>query len=75
MSFLQQAEKIQTAQQIQAWINQANTSMQNAKECVIKLKTQRWAMVNNPEYSEEDINELDTAIISLISVANELING
>lgn len=75
MSFLQQAEALKTAEQIQSWNQQAISGMNIAKEMVIKLKTQRQAMTTNETFTPSDIAEVDEIIVNLISMANELING
>lgn len=75
MSFLQQADKFQTAQQIKSWVTQATSSMQTAQDCVVRLKAQRIAMTTNPDFTPEDIQDVDTEIGKLLTLANELING
>lgn len=75
MSFLQQAEALKTAEQIQSWNQQAISSMNIAKDMVIKIKTQRQAMTTNETFTTSDIAEVDEIIVNLINMANELING
>lgn len=74
MSLLQQADRLNTANQLNEWNKQAFNSMKQAKQCFININTQKEAMVNNSDYTEDDINEVNAMLLNLTNEANSLIN-
>ena len=72
MSLLWTASRLNTANQITTWNTQCRQSMEQAKSAFSSITTQRAAMVDNPEYTEEDIAEVDTILTELNTLAISL---
>lgn len=74
MSLLSTASRLNTANQINTWNNQCIQAMQSAKSAFTSIATQRTAMVNNPDYTPEDIAEVDNILTELNTLAESLTN-
>lgn len=72
MSLLWTASRLNTANQITTWNTQCRQSMEQSKSASSSIATQRAAMVDNSEYTEEDIAEVDTILTELNTLAISL---
>ena len=73
MSFLIDAEKLNAANQINAWNTQAMGAMAQAKSAFVSIRNQRVSMEGNSDYSPSDILEVDNILLNLNALANTLI--
>ena len=73
MSFLADAEKLNAANQINAWNTKAMGAMEQAKSAFVSIRKQRIAMEKNSDYSPSDILEVDNILLNLNALANTLI--
>lgn len=71
-SLLSTASRLNTANQINTWNTQCIQAMQQAKTSFTSIATQRAAMVNNPDYTPEDIAEVDNILTELNTLAVSL---
>lgn len=74
MSLLSTASRLNTANQLTTWDTQCKQSMQSAKQAFTSIATQRTAMVDNPDYTTEDIAEVDAILTELNALAVSLTN-
>lgn len=72
MSLLSTASRLNTANQITAWNTQCKQAMEQAKQAFTSIATQRLTMVDNPEYTPDDIAEVDTMLTELNTMAVSL---
>lgn len=72
MSLISMANKLNTANQINAWNNQAIASMQNAKQNYDNLVAQKLSMIDNLEFTQEDIEEVENILTTLNTLASSL---
>lgn len=72
MSLLSTASRLNTANQLTTWNNSCIQAMSQAKSLYTSIATQRMAMVDNPDYTPEDIAEVDTMITELNTMAVSL---
>lgn len=72
MTLMQTASKLNTANQLDTWNKQAITAINSAKEHFNSILTQRDAMIDNPDYSEDDINEVNEILLKLNEIAISL---
>jgi len=72
MSLLSTASRFNTANQITAWNIRCIQAMEQAKSTFTSIATQRAAMVDNPEYTPEDISEVDAILVELNTMAVSL---
>ncbi len=72
MSLLSTASRLNTANQLTTWDTQCKQAMSNAKQAYTWIATQRTAMVDNPDYTPEDIAEVDTILVELNVLAVSL---
>lgn len=72
MSLLSTASRLNTANQLSSWNDQCKSSMAQAKSAFISMATQRAAMVDNPDYSPEDVAEVDAMLTELNTLAVSL---
>lgn len=73
MTLLSSANRLNTANQLKNWYEQAINNMNQAKSTYTSIYTQRLAMENNPEYSEEDLAEVNNLLVELNKLAKTLI--
>jgi hypothetical protein len=73
MSLLSTASRLNTANQINDWNTSCIQSMNQAKATFSSIATQRIAMENNPEFTQEDKDEVDALIATLRTMAASLI--
>jgi hypothetical protein len=73
MSLLSTASRLNTANQINDWNTSCIQSMNQAKQTFSFIATQRVAMETNPEFTQEDKDEVDALIASLTTMASSLI--
>ena len=71
-SLLSTASRLNTANQINTWNTQCIQAMQNAKSAFTSIATQRLAMVDNTDYTAEDIAEVDDMLTELNAMAVSL---
>ena len=71
-SLLSTASRLNTANQLNTWNTQCIQAMQQAKTSFTSIATQRAAMVNNPDYTPEDIAEVDNILTELNTLAVSL---
>ena len=71
-SLLSTAYRLNTANQLNTWNTQCIQAMQQAKTSFTSIATQRAAMVNNPDYTPEDIAEVDNILTKLNTLAVSL---
>lgn len=71
-SLLSTASRLNTANQLTTWNTQCIQAMQQAKTSFTSIATQRAAMVNNPDYTPEDIAEVDNILTKLNTLAVSL---
>ena len=74
MSLLSTASRLNTANQLTSWNTQCMKAMQSAKTAFTSIATQRMAMVDNPDYTTEDIAEVDAMLTELNTMAVSLTN-
>lgn len=74
MSLLSTASRLNTANQLTNWNIQCRQAMEQAKLAFTSIATQRLAMVDNPEYTPEDIAEVDAMLTELNTMAVSLTN-
>lgn len=74
MSLLSTSSRLNTANQLTTWNTQCMQAMQQAKTAFTSIATQRLAMVDNPDYTAEDIAEVDAMLIELNTMAVSLTN-
>lgn len=72
MSLLSTASRLNTANQINTWNTQCKQAMQQAKQAFTSIATQRTAMVDNVDYTSEDVAEVDTMLTELNLMAVSL---
>ena len=72
MSILSTASRLNTANQLTTWNTQCIQAMQNAKTSFTSIATQRAAMLDNVEYTPEDIAEVDAMLVELNTMAVSL---
>lgn len=71
-SLLSTASRLNTANQLTTWNTQCMQAMQSAKTAFTSIATQRLAMVDNPDYTAEDIAEVDAILVELNTMAISL---
>lgn len=74
MTLLTEASRFNTATQLNNWNTIAQNSMSQAKDSYTSIYTQRQAMVDNPEYTQADIDEVDKMLSNILLLAEQLIN-
>lgn len=74
MSLLSTASRLNTANQLTTWNIQCMQAMQSAKTAFTSISTQRTAMVDNTDYTAEDIAEVDAILVELNTMAVSLTN-
>ncbi len=72
MSLLSTASRLNTANQLTSWNDQCMQSMSVAKIFYTSIANQRAAMVDNAEYTSEDIAEVDAMLTALNAMAVSL---
>ncbi len=72
MSLLSTASRLNTANQLTTWNDQCKQAMSQAKQSFTSIATQRTAMVDNPDYTPEDIAEVDAILTELNALAVSL---
>ena len=72
MSLLSTASRLNTANQINTWNNSCIQAMSQAKSLYTSIATQRAAMLDNPDYTAEDIAEVDAMLTELNAMAISL---
>jgi len=72
MSLLSTASRLNTANQLTAWNTQCKQAMEQAKSTFTSIATQRLAMVDNPDYTPEDVSEVDAMLVELNTMAVSL---
>ena len=72
MSLLSTASRLNTDNQISSWNDQCKQAMVQAKSAFTSIATQRSAMVDNPDYTSEDIAEVDIILTELNALAVSL---
>jgi hypothetical protein len=73
MSLLSVAERLNTANQLNNWNTSCINSMNNAKSTFTSIVNQRLAMENNPEFTQEDKDEVDAMLNKINELAKTLI--
>lgn len=73
MSLIATANRLNTANQLKNWYEQTVNSMNQAKTTYTSIYSQKLAMGNNSEYSEEDLAEVDNLLVELNKLAKTLI--
>ena len=71
-SLLSTASRLNTANQINTWNNSCIQAMASAKSLYTSIATQRAAMLDNPDYTPEDIAEVDAMLTELNLMAVSL---
>ena len=71
-SLLSTASRLNTANQINTWNNSCIQAMSQAKSLYTSIATQRAAMLDNPDYTAEDIAEVDAMLTELNAMAISL---
>lgn len=71
-SLLSTASRLNTANQLNTWNTQCIQAMQTAKSTFTSIATQRMAMVDNTDYTPEDISEVDAMLVELNTMAVSL---
>lgn len=71
-SLLSTASRLNTANQLTTWNTQCMQAMQSAKIAFTSISTQRTAMLDNVEYTPEDIAEVDAMLVELNAMAVSL---
>lgn len=74
MSLLSTASRLNTANQLTSWNNSCIQAMASAKSLYTSITTQRLAMVDNTDYTAEDIAEVDAMLVELNAMAVSLTN-
>lgn len=74
MSLLSTASRLNTANQLTTWNTQCIQAMSQAKQAYTSITTQRLAMVDNTDYTAEDIAEVDAMLVELNAMAVSLTN-
>lgn len=72
MTLIQDANRLNTANQLKSWNDNAINNMSIAKQNYDSIAAQKIAMENNPEYTEEDILEVEKLLINLNALATSL---
>lgn len=72
MSLIKMAERLNAANQITTWNNQCMLAMQQAKSAYTSISNQRTAMADNPDYTSEEVAEIDTMLTDLNAMAVSL---
>jgi hypothetical protein len=70
--FLNNTDKQNTALQINSWINSCESNMNSAKNTFETIKNWLVASVDNPDYSEEDRQEIIDKLAELRTLAISL---
>lgn len=73
-SLLSTASRLNTANQLNTWNTQCIQAMSQAKSNYTSIATQRTAMVNNPDFTAEDLSEVDAMLAELNTMAVSLTN-
>ena len=73
MSLLATASRLNTANQLTSWNTSCINAMNQAKSTYSSIATQRLAMQSNPDYTPEDIAEVDALLDALNALALTLI--
>lgn len=73
MSFLLQAELLESAKQINTWHSLAIQGMNTAKSNYISLATQLEAMKSNTDYTADDCKAVEEMMNSIVDLAKSLI--
>ncbi len=74
MSLLSTSSRLNTANQLTTWNTSCIQAMSQAKSLYISIATQRASMESNPEYTPEDIAEVDAILVELNTMAVSLTN-
>lgn len=72
MSLLSTASRLNTANQLTTWNTTCIQAMSQAKQAYTSIATQRLTMVDNPEYTPEDVAEVDAMLTELNTMAVSL---
>lgn len=72
MSLLSTASRLNTANQLTTWNTSCIQAMSQAKSLYISIATQRASMESNPEYTPDDIEEVDAMLAELNTMLAEL---
>lgn len=72
MSLIATASRLNTANQLTTWSNQCKQAMNQSKSLFTSIATQRAAMVDNTDYTAEDIAEVDAILVELNTLAVSL---
>jgi len=72
MTLIKTADRLNTANQLKTWNEQAINSMNSAKGYFSSILNQKDAMINNTDYTEDDINEVNAILEELQKLALEL---
>lgn len=72
MSLLSTASRLNTANQITSWNNQCIQAMSQAKSLYTSIATQRTSMLDNPEYTTDDVSKVDAMLVELNEMAVSL---
>ena len=72
MSLLSTASRLNTANQLTTWNTQCKQAMEQAKSTFTSIATQRASMVDNPDYTSDDVAEVDAMITELNTMAVSL---
>lgn len=73
MSLLSTAARLNTANQLNIWNTSCKEAMNTAKSTFTAIYSQKVSMEGNPEYTTEDIAEVDAILIELNTLAKSLI--
>ena len=72
MSLLSTASRLNTANQLTSWNTSCIQAMSQVKSLYTSIATQRMAMVDNQDYTAEDIAEVDAMLAELNTMAVSL---
>lgn len=72
MSLFSIASRLNTVNQLTTWNTQCMQVMSQAKSLYTSIATQRASMVDNPDYTAEDIAEVDAMLTELNAMAVSL---
>ena len=71
-SLLSTASRLNTANQLTNWNTSCIQAMSQVKSLYTSIATQRTAMVDNADYTPEDIAEVDAMLVELNAMAVSL---